>query len=144
MMTVRQLLEAKPRTDLHTISPDRTTYEALQMMATQDVGAVLVLSEGRLVGILTEREYARGIVLQGKKSRHTPVGETMCTRLIRISADTTLEECMEFMTDNRTRYLPVMDGERLVGMISIGDVLKNLLAEYRQNIAHLERYITGA
>lgn len=143
MMTVRQLLDSKAHANLFTITPDRTTYEALQLMAENDVGAVLVLSGGQLVGIITEREYARRIVLQGKKSRHTPVGETMNRDVITVTPDMPLEHCMELMTENRTRYLPVIDHDLLIGLISIGDVLKNLLAEHRLNIAHLERYITG-
>ncbi len=143
MNTVRQLLDTKTRPSLVTIAPDRSTYEALQLMARHDIGAVLVLAQGRLAGILTEREYARRIVLEGRTSRHTPVHDTMCANFPHITPETDLEECMGLMTDRRVRYLPVMEEERLVGLISIGDVVKSLLEQQRANIDHLERYITG-
>ena len=103
----------------------------------------MVMSEDTLVGVLTEREYARRIVLEGKTSRHTPVKDTMNQNFKAVSHDTTLERCMTLMTENRTRYLPVLNDGKLTGLISVGDVVKNLMAEQRANIDHLEQYITG-
>jgi len=143
MLTVRQLLAAKPSGDVHSIDPDRSTYEALQMMAEHNIGAVLVRSGGELLGILTEREYARRIALEGKKSRHTPVRDTMNPNLVTVGPDTTLDECMNLMTDERTRYLPVLEDGRLVGLISIGDVVKGIIEEQRININQLQTYING-
>lgn len=143
MAIVSQLLESKNRPTLHTITPEKSTYEALQMMAKYDVGAILVLSSDTLVGVLTEREYARRIVLEGKTSRHTPVQDTMNRHFTAVSPDTTLDQCMELMTAKRTRYLPVLENDKLIGLISIGDVVKTLMAEQSLNIAHLEHYITG-
>jgi CBS domain-containing protein len=143
MNTVRQLLDSKKENKLITITPEQTTYEALQLMAEHDVGAVLVLSEGKLVGVLTEREYARKIVLQGKTSRHTPVGETMNRDFRAVAPDTRTEACMEIMGETHTRYLPVLDGSHLIGLISVGDVVRAIMTAQSLNIEHLERYITG-
>ncbi len=143
MITARQLLDSKARRAIYSIDPDSSTYEALQLMAANDVGAIVILSGNELVGILTEREYARRIVLHGKTSRHTPVRETMCREFYPVSPSTSIEECMTIMTDRRQRYLPVMEGTDLVGLISIGDVVKNVIADQRLNIDHLESYITG-
>ena len=144
MSTVRQLLEHKNRPEIHSIAPDRTTYEALQIMADHEIGAVAVLDgQGNLQGLLTERDYARRIVLEGKKSRHTPVRDTMRTKLSPVHPDTSIRECMSLMTRNKERYLPVMEGSRLIGLVSIGDVIKTMLIEQESNVEHLTRYITG-
>ena len=143
MTTVRKLLDDKSHQSLVTIAPDRSTYEALQIMAEKDIGAVIVMENGQYLGLLTEREYARRIVLHGKTSRHTPVGETMNRSLPSVSADTTLDDCMALMTEQRVRYLPVFENNELIGVVSIGDVVKNVIANQALNIDHLERYITG-
>lgn len=143
MATVRQILDLKNNRDIYWIDPGRTTYEALQLMAAKDIGAVAVLKQGRLVGLLTERDYARRIVLEGKKSRNTPVRDTMCTRLYSVGPDKTVEDCMALMTDKHIRYLPVIESEKFVGLISMGDVVKTVIAEQQQNLEHLERYISG-
>ena len=143
MAIVSHLLDAKSFTQTITITPEKSTYEALQLMARHDIGAIMVMENEQLVGLLTEREYARRIVLEGKTSRHTPVRDTMNKQFTSVSSNTSLEECMELMTKKRTRYLPVLDGGRLMGLISVGDVVKSLMAEQRANIAHLEQYITG-
>lgn len=144
MSTVGQLLKTKKQSELITITPERTTLEALQIMADKDIGAILVLSEGKLVGVLTEREYARRVVLQGKASRHTPVGETMNREFESVGPQTSLKHCMERMSVNHTRYLPVLNGTEVIGMISVGDVVRNIMAEQSLNIDHLQRYITGS
>lgn len=143
MAIVSHILDTKNGAHLQTITPEKSTYEALQMMAKYDIGAILVMDGETLVGVLTEREYARRIVLEGKTSRHTPVKDTMNKNFSAVSHDTTLERCMTLMTDKRTRYLPVLKNDKLAGLISIGDVVKNLMAEQRANIDHLEHYITG-
>ncbi len=143
MATVRQILDLKKKREIYWIDPDRTTYEALQIMASKDIGAVAVLDQGRLVGLLTERDYARRIVLEGKKSRNTPVRDTMCSRLYTVDPDKTVEDCMAIMTDNHIRYIPVMDNDEFVGLISMGDVVKTVIAEQQQSLEHLERYISG-
>jgi CBS domain-containing protein len=112
-------------------------------MATKDVGAVAVIEESRLLGLLTEREYARKIVLHGKASRHTPVFDTMNRDYPRVGPGATINECMQLITDHHFRYVAVMEGEHLLGLVSIGDIVKHIIARQQANIEHLERYITG-
>lgn len=143
MLTVRELL-AKKGSRVWSVSPDTTVYEALQLMAERNVGAVLVLSGQRLAGILSERDYARQVVLKGKASRDTPVREIMTTRLVTVSPERTIEECMALMTDMRIRHLPVTSGESLLGVLSIGDVVKAVISEKEFLIEQLEGYITSS
>ena len=112
-------------------------------MAAKDIGAVAVLEEGQLLGVLTERDYARKIVLHGKTSRHTPVFDTMNRDFPRVSADTSLDECMRLITKSRFRYVAVMDENHLLGLVSIGDIVKHIIAQQQASIEHLERYISG-
>jgi CBS domain-containing protein len=126
------------------VGPDAMVYEALQILAEKDVGALLVLDGGRLVGMLSERDYARKVFLKGKSSLNTPVREIMTGRVHTVSPDRTIEECMALMTVHRTRHLPVLEGGRLVGLISIGDVVKASLEEKDFLIKQLENYITGS
>lgn len=143
MRTVRQLLSQKSHQRIIVIAPDRSTYEALQLMAQFDIGAVAVVKDGRLLGLMTEREYARKIVLQGKASRNTPVGELMLSPVACVGPDQTLDHCMALMSEKHVRYLPVLEEGHLVGMVSIGDVVKNVMIEQKISIENLERYITG-
>ena len=143
MAIVRQILANKRQGQVHSISPERTTYEALQIMAQYDIGAVAVVEGNKLIGLLTEREYARRIVLEGKKSRNTPVRDTMMTRLLTVDPDQTIEDCMGLMTDHHIRYLPVIEDGKFVGIISIGDVVKTVIAQQARSLEHLERYISG-
>jgi len=142
MKTVRQMLQAKGF-EVWTIDPDTSVYDTLRFMADKNVGALLVMKEGKLFGIFSERDYARKMILKGKHSKDTPVMEVMTENPIRVSPDKTVEECMELMTNNHIRHLPVFDGERLFGIISIGDVVKAIITEQQGTIAHLENYITG-
>jgi CBS domain-containing protein len=143
MKTVKELLRAKGY-HVWSIGPDATVYEALTLMAEKDVGALLVLdSAGQLAGILSERDYARKIVLKGKTSRETPVREIMTERVVWVRPDQTIEECMALMTNKRIRHLPVLEGGRLLGVISIGDVVKDIISEQEFMIEQLENYITG-
>ncbi len=144
MRTVRDILNSKSSNVIYSIDPELPTYEALKMMAQHDVGAIAVIKDGKLLGLLTEREYARRIVLEGKTSRHTPVGETMNKRLVYVDPSQSLEDCMALMTQKKMRYLPVMEKEKFIGLISIGDVVKNVIIDYKYNLEQLERYITGA
>lgn len=143
MTNVRQLLEAKGQPQIVSVAPEQSTYEALQLMAEKDIGAVTVMEGDKLVGMLTEREYARRIVLEGKKSRHTPVAETMRSNLVTITPERTIYECMQLMMEQRIRYLPVVDHDALVGVVSVGDIVKSVIREQQTNIEHLERYVTG-
>lgn len=143
MHTVRQILEQKGRA-VWSVSPDAMVYEALQLMAEKDVGALVVLDQGRLVGIMSERDYARKVFLKGKASPNTPVREVMTERVVTARLSQSVEECMALMTVHRMRHLPVVEGEELVGVISIGDVVKASLADKDFLIQQLEHYITGS
>jgi CBS domain-containing protein len=143
MKTVKELLRVKGY-QVWSIGPDATVYEALTLMAEKDVGALLVLDNaGQLVGILSERDYARKIVLKGKTSRETPVREIMTEKVVWVRPDQTIEECMALMTNKHIRHLPVMEEGRLLGVVSIGDVVKDIISEQEFVIAQLENYITG-
>ncbi|MFB3902974.1 MAG: CBS domain-containing protein [Acidobacteriota bacterium] len=142
MRTVRQLLEAKGR-DVWTISPDHTVYDALKLMADKNIGALVVMDGNRMVGIFSERDYARKVVLHGKFSREILVSGIMTRDVYSVTPEHTLKECMAVMTQGRVRHLPVLVGEELVGVISIGDVVKALLSEQDFMIAQLENFISG-
>lgn len=140
MNTVRQLLEGKT-TRLLSISPDASVFEALQLMAAKDVGALVVLDGERLAGIFSERDYARKVVLVGKFSKETAVREIMTAKVLCVRPDQTVDQCMALMTEHRIRHLPVLDGSKVIGVISIGDVVKELLSEQQVIISQLESYI---
>lgn len=142
MKTLRNLLDTKMGGVL-SVSPDATVYEALVVMAEKHVGALLVMQGEHLSGIFSERDYARNVVLKGKSSRNTPISEIMTPRavLITVTPDYTVEECLNLVTDKRIRHLPVMEGERVVGVISIGDLVKETIAHQQFLIQQLESYI---
>ena len=140
MKTVQQLLEGK-RHGVVSVRPDSTVLDALRVMAEKEIGAVLVLEGERLAGILSERDYARKVVLEGKSSKDTPVSEIMTSKLVCIRPDQSVEECMGLMTDKRIRHLPVLDHKKVVGIISIGDVVKEMLSDKEMVIKQLESYI---
>ena len=142
MHTVRQLLDAKPR-QVVTIAPDASVFEALELMAEKDIGAVVVVHDDRVVGILSERDYARKVILHNKASRDITVDEIMTDRVLYVSPGHTVEECMALMTDKRIRHLPVMNGDELIGVLSIGDLVKATISEQDFTIRQLERYIMG-
>jgi CBS domain-containing protein len=143
MRTVKQLLESKGR-DVWSVSPDTSVLEAIKKMADKQIGALLVLDQGKPVGIVSERDYARKVILQGRSSQETAVKEIMTTRVVCARPDLNVEECMAIMTDKRIRHLPVMEGDEVVGMISIGDLVKAIIAEQQFIINQLERYIAGS
>ena len=142
MTSVRQMLRNK--TDVFAVSPEDTVYDALMLMADRNIGAVLVMEGGELRGILTERDYARKGILQGRASKDTRVAEIMTPRIICVAPGVTADECMVLMTDQRVRHLPVMEGGRVVGVISIGDVVRAILEEQRSTIDALQSYIRTA
>jgi CBS domain-containing protein len=140
MKTVQQLLDSKHHR-LVSVSPDTTVLDALRLMAEKEIGAVLVLHGEQLAGIFSERDYARKVVLQGKSSKDTPVREIMTDEVVCVRPEQTIEDCMGLMTDKRIRHLPVLEHEKVVGVISIGDVVKEMLSEQEFVIKQLESYI---
>lgn len=142
MTTLRQLLKTKGH-DIWSVTPDTSVFDTLVLMADKDIGALLVLENGQTVGIVSERDYARDIILKGRASKDTPVRDIMTTRVVAAHADQSIEECMTLMTDKRIRHLPVTDDGNLLGVISIGDLVKSIIAEQKSLIDQLEHYISG-
>jgi CBS domain-containing protein len=142
MKTLRRVLEAKGH-DVYSTTPDTSVFDALQEMADRDVGALIVMDDGKVVGVFSERDYARKIILVGRSSRETPVRDVMTSRVIYARPDLTLEECMALMTDKRIRHLPVMKDDEVVGVVSIGDLVKGIIDEQRFIIGQLESYVSG-
>jgi CBS domain-containing protein len=140
MVTVRQLLNRKG-SEVLSISPKATVREALTLMASRNVGALMVLDKGELVGVITERDYARKVILMGRTSKDTRVEEVMSTELTTVRPDQSVTDCMELMTDKRIRHLPVVDDSGLCGVISIGDVVMSVISVQASTIEHLEGYI---
>jgi len=142
MANVETLLKIKGN---HTwsISPQATVYEALQKMADKEAGALLVIEDEKLVGIFTERDYARKLILKGRFSRDTAVSELMTQDVLYVEPHNSIEDCMVLMTNKRVRHLPVMDNEQLVGIVTIGDVVKQIISNQESTIAQLENYIAG-
>lgn len=142
MRQVRHLLEAKGDA-IFSIAPDAPVLDAIRQMAERGVGALLVLRGDALAGIVTERDYARKVILKGHSSRETPVSDIMTPAPTSVSPATTVEECMRLCTQLRVRHLPVLDGNRLVGVVSIGDLVKAVIDDQAVEIDHLQRYIAG-
>ena len=142
MITVGQVLKEKGDR-IWSVSPDTMVYEALTLMAEKNLGAVLVMDGAKIAGMFSERDYARKVILEGKSSKETPVKEIMTKDVLFVRPDHSIEDCMALMTDKRTRHFPVMEGEQLVGVISIGDVVKAIISEHQFVIKQMENYITG-
>ena len=142
MTTVRQLLADKGRA-IYSVEPAAPVLEAVRLMAEHHVGALLVMSGAVLNGIVSERDYARKVILLGRSSADTPVRDIMSSPVRFVRPNQTTDECMALMTERRMRHLPVMQDEKLIGMISIGDLVKNIMLEQKQTIQHLEGYIRG-
>ena len=142
MITVNQILEEKGH-QVWTISPESMVYEALKIMAEKEVGALIVVDKGEVVGVISERDYARKVVLKGKSSLETPVKEIMSTQVYFVNPEATAEECMALMTEKRIRHLPVIQEKKLAGVISIGDVVKSVITSQKITIEHLQNYIMG-
>ena len=142
MNTVRQLL--KNKSDIvFSVSPQAPVYEALELMAEKELGAVLVMEDDKLVGIFSERDYARKVILKGRSSKVALVGELMTSKLYCVSLSDTLDTCMTLITNQRTRHLPVLEDGQLMGIVSIGDVVKQIISGHETTIRELEKYILG-
>jgi CBS domain-containing protein len=139
---IHAVLKGKAR-EIWSTQPDATVYQALEIMAEKQVGALPVMQLDELVGIISERDYARKVILMGRSSKETPVGEIMGSPVISVSPQHTVEECMRIITDNRVRHLPVIDAGRMIGIISIGDLVNWIINEQQETIRHLEAYISG-
>ena len=143
MKTAANILKSKPDQTVHTITPTASVFDAVKLMAEKNIGALLVMEGEKVVGIITERDYARKIVLMARASKETPVRDVMTSSVMYVRPDQTSEECMVLMTENRLRHLPVMNGDKLIGLISIGDLVKDIISEQKFIIQQLEHYITG-
>ena len=142
MKTVDNLL-AKKGTEVWSIAPEASIYDAVSLMVEQGIGALLVMEGEQLRGIVSERDYARKVILAGKSSRETPVSDIMTTAVLCAKLEQTVEQCLALMTDKRIRHLPVAEGGRVVGLVSIGDLVKEIIAEQQFIIEQLEHYIAG-
>jgi len=140
MTTVRMLLQSKGRA-IHSVEPQAAVLDAIRLMAEHHVGALLVMKGAVLEGIVSERDYARKVILRGRSSSDTPVRDIMSSPVLTVTLDTTVPQCMQLMTERRVRHLPVVDGARVVGVVSIGDLVKAVIAEQQAQIEQLESYI---
>ena len=143
MKTAAEILKSKAKQAVHTIAPGDSVFDAVKLMADKNIGALLVMEADRIAGIVTERDYARKIVLMSRSSKETPVREIMTSAVMYVRPGQTSDECMVLMTENRLHHLPVMDGDKLLGLISIGDLVKSIISEQRFTIEQLEHYISG-
>jgi CBS domain-containing protein len=143
MTTVRHILDQKGR-QVWSVAPGNTVYDAIKMMADKDVGALVVIDGSKVVGIVTERDYARDVFLKGRASPQTLVGEIMARNVVCVKPDKSIEECMAIMSAKRVRHLPVIDNDELLGIVSIGDLVKSIIGEREFVIEQLEQYIRGA
>jgi CBS domain-containing protein len=139
---IRSVLKYKSTT-LFSLPPDAFVYDAIELMSQKSIGAILVMTSGRLVGFVSERDYARKVILKGKSSRDTQIREIMSVPVITVTADDTVDECMRIMTGNRIRHLPVMDRDKVIGIVSIGDLVKWIISAQEELIHHLHSYISG-
>ncbi len=142
MIKMKDILASKGN-DIWSISPDKSVFEALELMAEKEVGALLVMDSGKVKGLFSERDYARKVVLKGRSSQQTTISEVMTGRVICTSPEDSAEECMALMTDKRVRHLPVVENNELLGLVSIGDLVKAIISEQEFTIKVLEKYITS-
>jgi CBS domain-containing protein len=142
--TAADIVKSKPALIVHTIAPSATVFDAVTLMADKDIGALLVMEGETIYGMVTERDYVRKMVLMGRASKDTPVRVIMTSEIIYVRPNQTTDECMALMTECRVRHLPVMDGGTLIGIISIGDLVKDIISEQQFTIEQLQQYISGA
>lgn len=143
MTSVAQILKSKPDRTVYTISPEAPVFDAVKLMAEKNIAALLVLEGEKIVGIITERDYARKIVLMARSSKETRVHDVMESQVLYVRPNQASEECMALMTENRVRHLPVMERGKLIGLVSIGDLVKDVISDQKFIIQQLEHYITG-
>ena len=143
MKSVANILKSKPDPTVYTIAPTASVFDALTLMAEKSIGALVVTECEQVVGIITERDYARKVILMARSSKETPVRDIMTSSVMYVRLDHTSEQCMVLMTENRLRHLPIMDSGKLVGLISIGDLVKDIISEQKFIIEQLEHYISG-
>ena len=143
MTTIAQLLNAKGK-QIWSVEPKATIFEALEIMSEKGIGALLVMEDGNLKGIFSERDYARKVILKGKSSKETPVGELMTKKVFYIDPQKTTNDCMAMMTAKRIRHVPVIEDNQVMGIVTIGDVVNQIISEQEVTINHLENYITGS
>jgi CBS domain-containing protein len=143
MTTIAQLLNTKGD-QIWSIEPKATIFEALEIMSEKEIGALLVMEDGKLTGIFSERDYARKVILKGKSSKETPVGELMTKKVFYIDSQKTINDCMAMMTAKRIRHVPVIEDNQVMGIVTIGDVVNQIISEQEVTINHLENYITGS
>jgi CBS domain-containing protein len=142
MGTVKEVLKNKPR-DIWSIPQKASVFEALELMAAKDIGALLVIEEGKLCGIFSERDYARKVILKGKTSKETTVGELMTKSILYATPENTLEECMALMSSKHIRHLPILENGTIIGIVTLGDVAKEIISEQDYTIRELENYYSG-
>lgn len=140
---VRTVLQQKNRREVYTVGPKASVYDALSLMAQHNIGALVVMDQGRVVGVISERDYARKVILIGKSSRETAVEEIMGTPVLTVTSGTTVGQCLALMTERYLRHLPVVDEGLLVGLVSIGDLVKALFADQQERLGRIEAYISG-
>lgn len=144
MISVKKLLADKPQSNVWSVSPTTTVIEALFLMAERNIGAVVVLENEKLVGIFSERDYARKGIVQGRKAKSTPISEVMTPRVFTVTTEMDIRECMKLFSEKKFRHLPVMDEEQVMGVLSIGDIVNSIMKEQQEHISFLEQYITNA
>jgi CBS domain-containing protein len=143
MISVKKLLAGKKRSVTYSLRPDNTVIEALELMAMANIGAVMIMDGGKLVGIFSERDYARKGIIQGRKAKSTPLADVMIQEVHTVSPSMDIEDCMHLFTDKFIRHLPVLDDGKVIGMLSIGDIVSAIMQEQTDHISFLEKYITG-
>lgn len=144
MATVRNILDLKAGKAVFSVEPSVTVYHAIELMCEKNIGGLVIVESGKLVGIFTERDYARKLILKGKSSKDTRISELMTPNPITVRTDNSVEDCMKIMTERHIRHLPVVENEQLIGVISIGDLVKMIIEEQKFIIENLEQYITGS
>ncbi|MFN0037788.1 MAG: CBS domain-containing protein [Saprospiraceae bacterium] len=143
MLKVSQILAAKTQNAVYAISPSQMVIEALELMSSRNIGAVLIMEGDQLVGIFSERDYARKGILQDRKAKSTPLSEVMTANVFTVGPQASIEDCMQLMSEKKFRHLPVLDDGRVIGLVSIGDVVTAIIREQLDRIQNLEKYITG-